>query len=66
MSREGHDQRELILCRTLCRNPVIPARVGPCQAVSLGNTQETATWLKGAWILTFCIVAYRSDLLGVK
>jgi hypothetical protein len=30
------------LCRGLCRNPAIPARIGPLLAVSLGHTQKAA------------------------
>jgi hypothetical protein len=30
------------LCRSLCHNPAIPTRVGPCRAVSLGSTRKTA------------------------
>ena len=31
-----------VLCRCLCRNPAIPARVGLCRKVSLGNRREAA------------------------
>ena len=31
------------VCRDLCRNPAVPARVGRSLAVSLGHTQKAAT-----------------------
>ena len=33
---------EGLMCRDLCHNPAIPARVGPSLAVSLSHTQKAA------------------------